>query len=89
MSSKNIVQPDVFVVLNEHLDRIAGTRVIGAPDLVVEIASPSTVRHDLGEKLTAYARAGVPEYWRVVCIVLLGFSLGRRRFLPELCRIYL
>ena len=65
LSSKNVVQPDVLVVLNEHLDRITNSRVIGAPDLVVEVVSPSTARHDLGEKLSAYARAGVPEYWIV------------------------
>ena len=52
-------------MLNEHLDRIADSRLIGAPDLVVEIASPSTARHDLREKQDAYARAGVPEYWIV------------------------
>ncbi|EFH89361.1 Uma2 family endonuclease [Ktedonobacter racemifer] len=61
----NIVQPDVFVLLNEHLDRIASSRIIGAPDLAIEIASPSTARHDLNEKLDAYAAAGVPEYWVV------------------------
>ena len=38
---------------------------MGAPDLVVEVASPSTARHDLSEKLYAYARAAVPEYWVV------------------------
>jgi Uma2 family endonuclease len=65
LSYENVVQPDVFVVLNEHLDRVVGTRVIGAPDLVVEIASPGTARHDLSEKLWAYAHAGVPEYWVV------------------------
>lgn len=65
LSYKNVVQPDVFVVLNEHLDRMAGSRLIGAPDLVVEIASPSTARHDLREKQDAYARASVPEYWIV------------------------
>jgi Uma2 family endonuclease len=65
LSYNNIVQPDVLVVLNEHLDRNTGTRFIGAPDLVVEIASPSTSRYDLHAKLNAYAQAGVPEY-RVV-----------------------
>lgn len=60
-----IVQPDVFVVLNRHLDSITPSRVIGAPDLVVEVSSPSTARHDLHEKLEAYAAAGVPEYWVV------------------------
>ena len=61
----DVVQPDVFVVLNPHLDQTTPSRLIGAPDLVVEVASPSTARHDLSEKLSAYARAAVPEYWVV------------------------
>jgi len=61
----DVVQPDVFVVLNPHLDRVTPSRLIGAPDLVVEVASPRTARHDLDEKLHAYARAKVPEYWVV------------------------
>lgn len=62
---QNIVQPDVLVILHEHLDRVTKSRIIGAPDLVVEVASPGTVRHDLTEKQDAYAHAGVPEYWIV------------------------
>jgi Uma2 family endonuclease len=65
LSCRDVVQPDVFVVLNEHLDRLSRSRVIGAPDLVVEVSSPSTVRHDLMGKQLSYARAGVPEYWVV------------------------
>ena len=61
----DIVQPDAFVVLNEHLDRMTYSRLIGAPDLVVEILSPGTKRYDLREKLDAYTRAHVPEYWIV------------------------
>lgn len=65
LDSKNTVQPDILVVLNEHLDRVTKGGVVGAPDLAVEIASPSTARIDLSEKLHAYASAGVPEYWVV------------------------
>jgi Uma2 family endonuclease len=65
LSPKTIVQPDVLVVLKEHLDRVKKEGVFGAPDLVVEIASPSTARLDLREKYDAYATAGVPEYWVV------------------------
>lgn len=65
LSPGDVVQPDVFVVLNPHLDRITPSRLIGAPDLAVEVASPRTARHDLSDKLYAYARAGVPEYWVV------------------------
>jgi Uma2 family endonuclease len=65
LDPKNTVQPAVLVVLNEHLDRLTERGMVGAPDLVVEIASPSTVRLDLREKLDAYASACVPEYWIV------------------------
>ncbi len=60
-----IVQPDVLVVLKENFDKVADNRIIGAPDLVVEVASPSTAIYDRHDKLVAYARAGVPEYWIV------------------------
>jgi Uma2 family endonuclease len=66
LSPGDVVQPDVFVILREHLDRITSSRVRGAPDLVVEVASPGTARHDLREKQDAYARAGVTEYWIVI-----------------------
>ncbi len=65
LSYGNVVQPDVFVLLNKHLDRIKTNRIIRAPDLIVEVASPSTARHDLRAKLDAYTSAGVPEYWVV------------------------
>jgi len=60
-----VVQPDVVVVLNAHLHKITESRVIGAPDLVIEVSSPGTVGHDRDKKKHAYARAGVPEYWIV------------------------
>ena len=59
----NPVQPDVAVVLKEHFDRITPAGIEGAPDLVVEIASPSTAIYDRREKLAAYQEAGVQEYW--------------------------
>jgi len=65
LAANVVVQPDVFIVLNEHLDRIKDDRVIGAPDLVVEVTSPGTATYDRNNKYHAYARAGVPEYWLV------------------------
>ncbi|MGI8552153.1 MAG: Uma2 family endonuclease [Dehalococcoidia bacterium] len=59
----DVVQPDVVVVLSANLGIITASRIIGAPDLVVEIASPGTATHDRRKKQDAYARAGVPEYW--------------------------
>jgi len=65
LSPGDIVRPDVLVILNEHLGRIELSHIVGAPDLVVEILSPGTMRHDLKGKLEAYERAQVPEYWIV------------------------
>ena len=57
-----VVQPDLFVVCDSS--KLADKRFCkGAPDLVVEILSPSTARHDRLTKLNLYRRAGVREYW--------------------------
>jgi Uma2 family endonuclease len=58
-----MVEPDITVVcdgnkLDEH-----GCK--GAPDMVIEVLSHSTRRHDRLVKLDLYQRAGVPEYWIV------------------------
>lgn len=60
-----VYQPDLLVVLREHADRLRETHVEGAPDLVVEVLSPSTAHLDLLEKRYDYAEAGVQEYWVV------------------------
>ncbi len=58
-----IVEPDISVVCDlEKLDQM-GCK--GAPDMVIEILSPSTQRHDRLVKLNLYQRAGVREYWIV------------------------
>jgi Uma2 family endonuclease len=58
-----ITQPDIAVVLNDNTDIITPMHLIGAANLIVEIASSSTVGYDRREKQDAYARAGVAEYW--------------------------
>jgi Uma2 family endonuclease len=63
LPSGDTVQPDIVVVLNEHLAILQHTRIRGVPDLVVEVASPRTAGHDRRDKQDGYARAGVPEYW--------------------------
>ena len=62
---KNVFQPDAVVVLNIHLNRVAEKKIIGPPDLVVEIASPSTAVFDRLVKYEKYARAGITEYWLI------------------------
>ena len=65
LGPKNVYQPDLVVVLNAHLDRVAEKKIIGAPDLVVEVASPSTAAYDRLTKFEKYAQAGITEYWIV------------------------
>lgn len=58
-----MVEPDLSVVCDR--DKLDDHGCKGAPDLVVEILSPSTRRHDRLVKLDLYQRAGVREYWIV------------------------
>lgn len=55
--------PDMMVVCDR--DKIKPDGVHGAPDLVVEILSPSTAKNDRTYKKDAYAKSGVREYWIV------------------------
>lgn len=56
-----VVQPDVFVVCDS--DKVGEHGVNGAPDWIIEIASPSNYRHDYLRKLNLYMEADVREYW--------------------------
>ena len=56
------VQPDFVLVRVSNAAIIRDRRIMGAPDLIVEILSPGTAKYDAQVKLPAYARAGVPEY---------------------------
>ena len=58
-----LVEPAISVVCNRNKIDKHGCK--GAPDLVIEILSPSTRRHDRLVKLNLYQRAGVREYWIV------------------------
>lgn len=65
LSKQNVFQPDVLVILSEHLARIHKKRIVGAPDLAVEIVSPSSILNDRSIKRMAYEQFGIPEYWLV------------------------
>lgn len=64
-TQRDVVEPDVLYVAPEHLDRVEPRFVRSAPDLVVEVSSPSTHAIDLTRKLRLYEEHGVPEYWYV------------------------
>lgn len=60
---KTMVEPDVVVVCDR--DKVVRKNIYGAPDLVIEILSPSTKSRDMILKLGKYQAAGVREYWIV------------------------
>jgi Uma2 family endonuclease len=57
--------PDLFYVSDERRHILADRNVRGAPDLVVEVISPSTRRRDEGLKRRLYDRSAVVEYWAI------------------------
>lgn len=63
LDEKNHFIPDSMIVCNK--DIIQDDAIYGAPDLVVEVLSPSTSKNDKTKKKFAYERAGVKEYWIV------------------------
>ena len=65
LSDMDVVQPDLIFVSNERADIITPANIQGAPDLVVEILSPSTAARDKTFKRSLYARHGITEYWMV------------------------
>jgi Uma2 family endonuclease len=60
---KTALQPDLLFVSKARLGIIGPEYIIGAPDLVVEILSPSRPAYDRVTKLEQYALHGVAEYW--------------------------
>ena len=61
----DVVQPDILFVSNEREHIRTPANIQGAPDLIVEILSPSSSRRDWRDKRELYASHGVKEYWIV------------------------
>ncbi len=82
---ENIVQPDLLVVCDK--DKMTQANIQGAPDLIIEVLSPSTSRKDKREKKALYERYGVREYLLVYPIdeMVERFSLDNDKYLqPEI-----
>lgn len=64
-SKQNILQPDIIFIKNENLHKIKENGLHGAPDIVIEVLSPSTSHFDFDDKKSIYERFGVQEYFIV------------------------
>lgn len=65
LSDTDVVQPDLLFIRQDRADIITPQNIQGAPDLIIEILSPSTAERDRTIKRTTYTRFAVTEYWLV------------------------
>jgi Uma2 family endonuclease len=63
LADDTVVQPDLLVVCDRKQEQ--GSHIDGAPTLVIEVVSPSSIIHDRMRKMVLYARHGVRELWLV------------------------
>jgi Uma2 family endonuclease len=81
--TKNVIQPDVVVILKTNPDQIDERgRYQGVPDLLVEVLSPGNKDYDLITKKNLYEKFGVKEYWIVdpETKFVLGFALNENAY---------
>lgn len=65
LENDSVVQPDLLFIRKERLSIIGERAIIAAPDLVIEVRSPTTQKLDSVDKRALYAEQGVREYWIV------------------------
>lgn len=65
LSEHDIVQPDLTIVMNDRYGIVTPKRIIGVPNLAVEVLSESNPAHDRVLKFEMYQRCKLPEYWIV------------------------
>jgi len=88
--TNTVVQPDLCIVCD--LAKLENRGVNGAPDLVIEILSPSNTKREMNDKYNLYEREGVQEYWlihpiekwlMIYHLETLGNYSGSKHFTPE------
>ncbi|MDC3418638.1 Uma2 family endonuclease [Aquibacillus salsiterrae] len=88
LSSTEVRQPDLVLVDRKRMNILSRRGIEGAPDLVVEILSPSTLKRDKLDKLKTYAAFQISEYWIVdpEAGILEAYTLKEERY--ELTNIF-
>jgi Uma2 family endonuclease len=79
---ENIFQPDIVFVAKENTHLIKEPGLFGAPDVVIEILSPSNKGYDKKDKKQVYEKYGVKEYWIVEPNdkTVTGYTLINKKF---------
>lgn len=88
LSETEVRQPDLVMIRRDRLSIITKRGIEGPPDLVVEALSPHSAKRDRQQKLHAYAKYRIPEYW-IVDIgneLLEQYVLADRQY--ELAEVY-
>jgi len=65
LSDTEVYQPDILFISKERMSIIGAKKIEAAPDLVIEILSPSSAYYDLRHKMRVYESSGAREYWIV------------------------
>jgi len=80
LSPSNTLEPDIVYRSRHNPAIVEDRRILGAPDLIIEVLSPTTASHDQIRKRAVYEAAGVRDYWLVSLaaksIVVLGLDRG-------------
>ncbi len=89
LDEHNVLQPDIVFVSKDRLDIIKDKAIHGAPNLVVEVVSPSTLGRDTVRKKAIYEKFGVKEFWIVYpemkCVEVLVLEKGEYTLYDEGC----
>lgn len=83
LDDRNAFQPDIIFVATANNSIAKRDGVHGAPDLIIEVLSPSTSKSDLTKKKPAYEKAGGKEYWMVdpKTKMAVGYHLIKNKYL--------
>jgi Uma2 family endonuclease len=65
LDEHSVYEPDVLYLTPQSACNVEEKRLVGPPELVVEVLSPGTAKHDRQQKYRGYERSGVREYWIV------------------------
>ena len=89
LDDENVVQPDIYFVSNANLSILTDAGAEGAPDMIIELLSPSNAYYDLRAKLQLYEKYGVKEYFIVdpEDNMVIAYKLTKGRY-KELYREY-